>query len=87
MRQVRVLAFVSRDVKNIEIVVSGIFSFCNQNTYVLFDLGSTHSFVSHVFARKLNRPLEPINYLLVVSSAVGGSMTCAYMYPTCEIIV
>ena len=28
-----------------------------------------------------------MNYLLAVSSPVGRSMTCAYMYPACEIIV
>ena len=28
-----------------------------------------------------------MNYLLAISSPVGGSMTCAYMYPACEIIV
>ena len=28
-----------------------------------------------------------MNYLLVVSSPIGGSMTCAYMYLACEIIV
>ena len=28
-----------------------------------------------------------MNYLLSVSSPIVGSMTCSYMYPTCEIIV
>ena len=75
------------DVQNTETVVSGILSICTQNAYVLIDSGSTHSYVSHAFSRKLNRPLEPMNYLLAVSSLGGGSMTCAYMYPACEIIV
>ncbi|KAL7164630.1 hypothetical protein ACSBR2_040513 [Camellia fascicularis] len=87
MRQGRVFALVPGDVQNTETVVSGILSICAQNTYVLIDSGSTHSYVSHAFSRKLNRPLEPMNYLLAVSSPVGGSMTCAYMYPVCEIIV
>ena len=87
MRQGRVFALVPGDVQNTETVVSGILSICAQNAYVLIDSGSTHSYVSHAFSRKLNRPLEPMNYLLAVSSPVGGSMTCAYMYPACEIIV
>lgn len=87
LRQGQVFALVLGDVQNIETVVSGILSISAQNAYVLIDSGSTHSYVSHAFSRKLNRPLEPMNYLLAVSSPVGGSMTCAYMYPTCEIVV
>ena len=75
MRQGRVFTLVPGDVQNTEPDVSGILSICTQNAYVLIDSWSTHSYVSHAFSHKLNRPLEPMNYLLAVSSPVGGSMT------------
>ena len=55
MRQGRVFALVPGDVQNTETVVIGIHSICTQNAYVLIDSGSTHSYVSHAFSRKLNR--------------------------------
>lgn len=65
----------------------GIISVCAQNAYVLIDSGSTHSFVSYTFSQKLTRPLEPMNYLLFVSTPSGGSMVCAYVYPPCNIVI
>lgn len=87
MRQGRVFALVSGDVQNNETVVSGILSICTQNAYVLIDSGSTHSYVSYAFSRKLNRPLELMNYLLAVSSPIRESMTCAYMYPVLKLLL
>ncbi|XP_028051333.1 uncharacterized protein LOC114255979 [Camellia sinensis] len=87
LRQDWVFALVPGDVQNTEIVVLDILPICAQNAYVLIDSRSTHSFVLHAFSQKLNRPLEPMNFLLVVSSPAGGSMTCAYVYPACEIII
>ncbi|XP_028107160.1 uncharacterized protein LOC114306176 [Camellia sinensis] len=37
---------------------------------------STHSFVSPAFSRKLTRPLEPMDYLLSVSTQSGDHLDC-----------
>ncbi|XP_028097427.1 uncharacterized protein LOC114297231 [Camellia sinensis] len=87
LRQGRVFALVLGNVQNTESVVLGIISTCAQNAYVLIDSGSTHSFVSYVFSRKLTRPLEPMNYLLSISKPSGGSMIYAYVYPACDIVI
>ncbi|XP_028089930.1 uncharacterized protein LOC114290259 [Camellia sinensis] len=85
LKQGRVFALVSGDVQTTETVVSSILPFCSQNAHVLIDSGSTHSFVSYVFAPKLLRPLEAMEYVLVVTSPVGEAMICASMYSACEI--
>ncbi|XP_028087817.1 uncharacterized protein LOC114288494 [Camellia sinensis] len=87
LRQWRVFALVPGDVQNTESVVSGIISIYPQNAYVLIDSGSSHSFVSRAFSRKLTRPLEPMNYLLFVSMPFWGSMVCAYVYLACDIVI
>ncbi|KAL7181479.1 hypothetical protein ACSBR1_040385 [Camellia fascicularis] len=71
LRQRRVFALVPGDVQNTESMVSGISSICAQNAYVLIDSGSTQSFGSHAFSQKLIKPLEPMNYLLSVSTPSG----------------
>ncbi|XP_028059685.1 uncharacterized protein LOC114263367 [Camellia sinensis] len=73
LRQWRVFALVPGDAQNTESVVS--------------DSGSTHSFVSHAFFRKLTKPLETMNYSLSVSTPSGGSMVCAYVYPACDVLI
>lgn len=60
---------------------------CGQNAYVLIDLGSTHSFVSMVFANKLNRPMKSFRYILCVASPTGGYMLCSSIYPACELML
>ncbi|XP_028070461.1 uncharacterized protein LOC114272953 [Camellia sinensis] len=87
LKQEWVFALVPGDVQNAETVVSGILPICSQNAYMLIDSGSTHSFVSYAFAPKLTRSLEPMHYLLVVSSPTGRSMTCAYVYSACDITI
>ncbi|XP_028083946.1 uncharacterized protein LOC114285136 [Camellia sinensis] len=71
VRQGRVFTLIPSDVQNTEAVVSG----------------STHSFVLKTFASNLNRPMDPLNCVLCVSSPSGGSMICASIYPTCEILI
>lgn len=87
LKQEWVFALVPGDVQTTETVVLGILPICSQNAYVLIDSRSTYSFVSYVFAPKLFRPLEPMKYVLVVTSLAGRAMICASMYPACEIII
>ncbi|XP_028080767.1 uncharacterized protein LOC114282313 [Camellia sinensis] len=87
LKQGWVFALVPGDVQTIETVVSCILPICSQNAHVLVDSGSTHSFVSYAFAPKLLRPLELMDYVLVVTSSARGTMICASMYLACEILV
>ncbi|XP_028093280.1 uncharacterized protein LOC114293412 [Camellia sinensis] len=57
VEQVRVFVLVLGDVQNAEAMVSGTFSITNHSAHVLFDSGSTHSFVSKAFARHRHRPM------------------------------
>ncbi|XP_028108055.1 uncharacterized protein LOC114306932 [Camellia sinensis] len=87
LRQGRVFALVPGDVQNTETVVSSILPICSQNTCVLIDYGSTHSFVSHTFSQKLTRSLELMTCVLSVSTPSRGSMIYAYVYPACDIMI
>ncbi|XP_028107158.1 uncharacterized protein LOC114306172 [Camellia sinensis] len=87
LRQGRVFALMPGDVQNTEVVVSAIHPICSQNVCVLIGSGSTHSFVSHAFSQKLTKPLEPMPYVLSVSTPSGDSMTCAYVYSACDIVI
>ncbi|XP_028094507.1 uncharacterized protein LOC114294592 [Camellia sinensis] len=87
LKQGRVFALVPSDVQNIKTVVSGILPICSQNSCVLLDSGSTHSFVSYALSRNLTRPLELMTYVLSVSTLSGGSTLCTYVYPACDIMV
>ncbi|XP_028070070.1 uncharacterized protein LOC114272545 [Camellia sinensis] len=84
MRQGRVFALIPGDTWNTEVVVSGTISTCNQDTFVLIDSGSTHSFVSTIVASRLNRPLESLPYLLCVSIPSRESVSCAFVYRICD---
>ena len=80
-------ALIPGDVQNTWAVVSGTFSISGHSTHVLFDSGSTHSFVSKTFASHLNRPMEPLPYVLFVPSPSGEFMVCTSIYLACEILV
>ncbi|XP_028099709.1 uncharacterized protein LOC114299217 [Camellia sinensis] len=84
-RQGRVFALVPGDVQNTATVVSGTFTVYGQFAHVLFDSGSTHSFVSKLFAPNLDKIEENLSYMLCVSSPLGESMICATIYLACEL--
>ncbi|XP_028072152.1 uncharacterized protein LOC114274432 [Camellia sinensis] len=84
-RQGRVFALVPGDVQNTATVVSGTFTIYGQSAHVLFDSGSTHSFVSKLFAPNLDKIEENLSYMLCVSSPLGASMICATIYLSCEL--
>ncbi|XP_028123196.1 uncharacterized protein LOC114320265, partial [Camellia sinensis] len=86
-RQGRVFALVPGDAQNAEAVVSGTISICTQDAYVLIDSGSTHSFVSTLFAEKLDRELEPLEYVLSVSTPSGRNMIVASIYRACVVMI
>ncbi|XP_028108641.1 uncharacterized protein LOC114307430 [Camellia sinensis] len=86
-RQGRVFALVPGDVKNAATVVSGTFNVHGHSAHVLFDSGSTHFFVSKLFAQNLDRSEEVLSYVLCVSSPLGDSMVCTSVYFACELLI
>ncbi|XP_028068902.1 uncharacterized protein LOC114271486 [Camellia sinensis] len=86
-RQGKVFALVPGDVQNAATVVSGTFIVHGHSAHVLFDSGSTHSFVSKLFAQHLDRSEEVLSYMLCVSSPLGNSMICTSVYFACELLI
>ncbi|XP_028123694.1 uncharacterized protein LOC114320829 [Camellia sinensis] len=84
-RQGRVFALVLGDVQNAATVVSGTFIVHGHSAHVLFDSGSTHSFVSKLFAPNLDKTKENLSYMLCVSSPLEDSMICTSIYLACEL--
>ncbi|XP_028080669.1 uncharacterized protein LOC114282222 [Camellia sinensis] len=77
-RQGRVFALVPGDVQNAATVVLGTFIVHGHFAHVLFDSGSTHSFVLKQFAQNLDR--SELSYILCVSSPLGDTMVCTSVY-------
>ncbi|XP_028090667.1 uncharacterized protein LOC114290859 [Camellia sinensis] len=86
-RQGRVFALVPGDVQNAATVVSGKFIVHGHSAHVLFDSGSTYSFVSKPFAQNLDKSEEMLSYMLCVSSPLGDSMICTFAYFACELLL
>ncbi|XP_028112589.1 uncharacterized protein LOC114310698 [Camellia sinensis] len=78
-RQGRVFALVPGDVQNATTVVSGTFMVHGHSASILFDSGSTHSFVSKLFAQNLDKTEETLSYMLcvVVTVICGTSISIA----------
>ncbi|XP_028122319.1 uncharacterized protein LOC114319492 [Camellia sinensis] len=87
MTQGRVFALIPGEARNTETVVSGTLSICTRDAYALIDSGSTHSFISRKFVNKLDKKLEPLEYLLLMSTSSGESMICTFIYQDGDIVV
>ncbi|XP_028103409.1 uncharacterized protein LOC114302569 [Camellia sinensis] len=84
-RQGRVFALVPGDVQKAATVVLGTFMVHGHSACVLFDSGSTHSFVSKLFTPNLDTSEEALSYMLCVSSPLGDSMICTSIHVACEL--
>ncbi|XP_057480443.1 uncharacterized protein LOC130767567 [Actinidia eriantha] len=86
-RQGRTFALTPGDARNTEDVVAGILMICSLSAYVLFDTGSSHTFVSTQFASRLNRKPEPLGYDLVVSQPMTKRTVCSMVYRDCSVYI
>ena len=66
-------------------VIEGTLSVCGFDAKVLFDPGSTHSFVVLAFALHLGEDKETLPYDLIVATPLGRSVLCNVVYPRCSV--
>ena len=59
----------------------------SKHACVLFDSGATHSFVSHIFTKYVNKKLKPLSDFLLVHTHVGNSIMIEHVYHDCELLV
>ena len=52
-------------------VVEGTLFVCGVEAKTLFDPGSTHSFLSPMFAKLINVPVSELEFILTVTTPVG----------------
>ncbi|XP_058219278.1 uncharacterized protein LOC131329877 [Rhododendron vialii] len=84
-KQGKAFALTLGDPRNTESVVAGTILICSTPAYVLFDLGSTHSFIASQFALKLSKSPEPLAYELLVSMPLNSSTICKLIYRECDV--
>ncbi|XXG80002.1 hypothetical protein AAC387_Pa09g0961 [Persea americana] len=66
-------------------VIEGTLSVCGFDAKVLFDPGSTHSFVAPTFAFHLGEDKKILPYNLIVAIHVGRSVPCNVVYLRCSV--
>ncbi|XP_070056428.1 uncharacterized protein [Nicotiana tomentosiformis] len=82
----RFYAFPTRpDTVASDVVITGIISICGREASVLFDPGSTYSYVSSLFSHFLNIPREPLGTPVYVSTHVGDSVVVDRIYRSCVV--
>ncbi|KAA0033187.1 ty3-gypsy retrotransposon protein [Cucumis melo var. makuwa] len=70
-QQGRVFATTRQEVERAGIVVTGTLPILGHHAFVLFDSGSSHSFISSVFVQHVGLEVEPLSGVLSVSTPYG----------------
>ena len=60
---------------------------CGVEAQILFDPGSTHSFLSPMFAKMITMPFRELDYILTVTTPVGKQVVCRTYYPNCSVLL
>ncbi|XP_070057504.1 uncharacterized protein [Nicotiana tomentosiformis] len=80
----RLYAFPARpDAIASDAVITCIISVCGRDALVLFDLGSTYSYVSSLFTHFLGVPHKSLGTPVYVSTQVGDSIVVDQIYRSC----
>ncbi|XP_070019487.1 uncharacterized protein [Nicotiana sylvestris] len=69
-----------------DIVITGTILVFNRNSSVLFDPGSTYSYVSSYFAPNLVMPSEALSIPVYVSTPVGNSIVVDRVHRSCVVV-
>ena len=64
-------------------VVEGTLFVYGVEAKVLFDPGSTYSFLSLMFATMIDVPVSELDFILTVTTPVGKQVVCTTYYPSC----
>ncbi|XP_070035242.1 uncharacterized protein [Nicotiana tomentosiformis] len=81
-------AFLGRpEAESSDAVIIGIVPVCHRDALVLFDSGSTYSYVSSYFASYLVEPHDSLSTLVYVSTSVGDSIVVDRAYRSCVITI
>ncbi|XP_077232116.1 uncharacterized protein LOC143866802 [Tasmannia lanceolata] len=83
--QARTFAITTAEVEATNDVVTGTLSVSSKNAHILFDSGSTHSFVSPKFAKHLSIPLQKLDLELSVKTPGGNSLVTSGVYRACSV--
>ncbi|XP_070051213.1 uncharacterized protein [Nicotiana tomentosiformis] len=79
--QSRFYTFLARpEAESSDVVITGIVRVCHRDASVLFDPGSTYSYVSSYFASYLVMPRDSLSAPMCVSTLVGDSIMVDYVY-------
>ncbi|XP_070055328.1 uncharacterized protein [Nicotiana tomentosiformis] len=82
----RFYAFLARpDALASDAVITSIISACGSDALILFDPGSTYSYVSSLFAHFLDIPCESLGTPIYVSTSVGNSVVVDQIYRSCVV--
>lgn len=83
----RVYALTRQDAQASNAVVTSILSVCSFDAHVLFDSGSTLSYVSPVFVKCFSKELVRLEKPFLVTTPVGETLLMQYSYRVCCVIV
>ncbi|XP_077222057.1 uncharacterized protein LOC143855887 [Tasmannia lanceolata] len=81
----RTFAITTAEVEATNDVVKGTLYVSSKNAHILFDSGSTHSFVSPKFAKHLSIPLQKLDLELSVKTPGENSLVTSGVYRACSV--
>ncbi|XP_070036383.1 uncharacterized protein [Nicotiana tomentosiformis] len=82
----RFYAFPARpDALASDTMITCTISVCGRDASILFDPGSTYSYVSSLFSQSLDTPRESLGTPVYVSTPVGDSMVVDRIYQSCVV--
>ena len=85
--QARVFTLTPQDAQASNAVVSGILSVCSLDARVLFDPGASHSFVSPIFASRMEWQPTKMLFSLSVATPLSDELETDVFFPSCLVLV
>lgn len=83
----RVYALTRQDTQASNAMVTGNLVVCSFDAHVLFDPGSTHSYVSPLFAKSFTKELVDLERLFLVATLTGETILVRDGYHSCSVVV
>ena len=84
-QQGRVFATNRQEVERAGTVVTGTLPILGHVALILFDLGSSNSFISSIFVQHMSLEVESLSYMLSVSTSFGEIMLSRKKIKACQI--